>query len=111
DYTIRPKLVATAKGQQGKTYEQLPGIEMPVRIHGALDAPQFKPDYAAAAMSAAKSEIGGRLLEKAGGGKAGGLLGSLLGKEKAKPATGDAGTPEPADPKKKARELLKGLFN
>ena len=111
DYTIRPKLVATAKGQQGKTYEQLPGIEMPVRIHGALDAPQFKPDYAAAAMSAAKSEIGGQLLEKAGGGKAGGLLGSLLGKEKAKPATGDAGTPEPADPKKKARELLKGLFN
>ncbi|MCZ4316079.1 AsmA family protein [Comamonadaceae bacterium G21597-S1] len=111
DYTIRPKLVATAKGQQGKTYEQLSGIEMPVRIYGALDAPQYKPDYAAAAMSAAKSDIGGRLLEKAGGGKAGGLLGSLLGKEKSEPTTEDAGTSEPVDPKKKARELLKGLFN
>jgi len=113
DYTIHPKLVATAKGQEGKSYEQLSGIEMPVRIYGALDAPQYKPDYAAAAMSAAKSEIGSKLLEKASGGKAGGLLGAILGKEEARPApAGAAPTQVPADDKqKKARELLKGLFN
>ncbi len=111
DYTIRPKLVATAKGQQGKTYEQLSGIEMPVRIYGALDAPQYKPDYAAAAMSAAKSDIGGKLLEQAGGSKAGALLGSLLGRDTAKPETDGNAAPAAEDPKKKARELLKGLFN
>lgn len=113
DYTIRPKLVATAKGQEGKTYEQLSGIEMPVRIYGALDAPRYKPDYAAAAMSAAKSEIGGKLLEKASGGKAGSLLGAILGKDAAKPAS-DSAAPAQApsdDKKKKAKELLKGLFN
>ncbi len=118
DYTIRPKLVATAKGLEGKSYEQLSGIEMPVRIYGALDAPRYKPDDAAAAMSAAQSEIGSKLLEKASGGKAsgdkaGGLLGALLGKEAAKPApAGAAPAQAPADDKKKkARELLKGLFN
>ena len=104
DYTVRPKLVATAKGQESKTYEQLGGIEMPVQIYGALDAPQFKPDYAAAAMSLAKSEIGGKLLDKAGaGGGAAGVLGGLLGK----PA---ASASAPAGDKPKPKDLLKGLF-
>lgn len=114
DYTIRPKLVATTKGQDGRTYEQLSGIEMPVKIFGALDAPQYQPDYAAAAMSAAQSEIGGKLLEKAGGGKAGGLLGALAGKGAAPapaPATaGAAPAPAPAEEKKKPKDLLKGLL-
>ncbi len=115
DYTIRPKLVATTKGQEGKSYEQLSGIEMPVKIYGPLDAPQYQPDYAAAAMSAAQSEIGGKLLEKAGGGKAAGLLGALTGKEAAKPTAapapgGVAAAPAPAEEKKSTKDKLKGLF-
>ena len=115
DYTIRPKLVATTKGQEGKSYEQLSGIEMPVKIYGALDAPQYQPDYAAAAMSAAQSEIGGKLLEKAGGGKAAGLLGALTGKEAAKPTAapapgGVAAAPAPAEEKKSTKDKLKGLL-
>ncbi len=114
DYTVRPKLVATSKGQEGKSYEQLSGIEMPVRIFGPLDAPQYQPDYAAAALSAAQSEIGGKLLEKAGAGKAAGLLGAITGKDTAKPAApaaaGTAPAPAPAEPKKKPADLIKGLF-
>ncbi len=112
DYTIRPKLVATSKGQEGKTYEQLSGIEMPVKLYGSLDAPQYQPDYAAAAMSAAQSEIGGKLLEKAGGGKAAGLLGAITGKPAAPATTTPAapGAPAPAQEKPKTKDLLKGLF-
>lgn len=114
DYTIRPKLVATTKGQEGKSYEQLSGIEMPVKIYGPLDAPQYQPDYAAAAMSAAQSEIGGKLLEKAGGGKAGGLLGAFTGKSAAPAAApapgGAAPAPTPAEEKKKPKDLLKGIL-
>ena len=109
DYTIRPKLVATSKGQEGKTYEQLNGIEMPVKLYGSLDAPQYQPDYAAAAMSAAQSEVGGKLLEKVGGGKAAGLLGKLSGNSPA-PAPPAAGTQAPAQEKPKAKDLLKGFF-
>ena len=105
-------MVNTAKGQEGKTYEELAGIEMPVKIFGSLDAPQYQPDYAAAALSAAQSEVGGKLLEKAGGSKLGGLLGTITGQPAPTPAPA-AGAPAgqaPAAAKPKPADLLKGFF-
>jgi AsmA protein len=41
DYTIRPVIVSTPKGQGGKGLEELVGIPIPVRIHGSWNDPQF----------------------------------------------------------------------
>ncbi|MGD8909407.1 MAG: AsmA family protein [Chromatiales bacterium] len=42
DYTIRPVIVNTPKGQGGQGLEELVGIPIPVRIHGSWSDPQFK---------------------------------------------------------------------
>jgi AsmA protein len=42
DYTIRPVIVNTPKGQDGQGLEELVGIPIPVRIHGSWNDPQFK---------------------------------------------------------------------
>ncbi len=42
DYTVKPKLVASLEGQQGKT--DLSGLEVPVRISGSWDKPKIEPD-------------------------------------------------------------------
>jgi AsmA protein len=41
DYTIRPVIVSTPKGQGGRGLEELVGIPIPVRIHGSWSDPQF----------------------------------------------------------------------
>lgn len=41
DYTIRPVIVSTPKGQGGQGLEELVGIPIPVRIHGSWSDPQF----------------------------------------------------------------------
>ena len=66
DYTMRPKLAATAPGgQQG-----LSGLEIPVRVHGSWERPDFKPDLQGVdtnhAIEAAK-EIGKQLKGKDAG--------------------------------------------
>ncbi len=42
DYTIRPVIVNTPKGQDGQGLEELVGIPIPVRIQGSWSDPQFK---------------------------------------------------------------------
>lgn len=44
-YLTRPKLVASLEGQGGGS--DLSGLEIPVRVHGPWDNPQFSPDLAA----------------------------------------------------------------
>ena len=41
DYTIRPVIVNTAKGQGGEGLEELEGIPIPVRIEGSWSDPRF----------------------------------------------------------------------
>ncbi len=41
DYTIRPVIVSTPKGQGGQGLEELVGVPIPVRIHGSWSDPQF----------------------------------------------------------------------
>jgi AsmA protein len=42
DYTIRPVIVSTPKGQGGQELEELVGVPIPVRIHGSWSDPKFK---------------------------------------------------------------------
>ncbi len=42
DYTVKPKLVASLEGQQGDATAS--GIEVPVRISGSWDKPQYQAD-------------------------------------------------------------------
>jgi AsmA protein len=41
DYTIRPVIVNTPKGQGGQGLEELVGVPIPVRIHGGWSDPRF----------------------------------------------------------------------
>ena len=42
DYTVKPKIVASLEGQQGAA--SLSGLEIPVRITGPWEKPNFEPD-------------------------------------------------------------------
>ena len=42
DYTVKPKIVASLEGQQGAA--NLSGLEIPVRITGPWDKPNYEPD-------------------------------------------------------------------
>jgi AsmA protein len=41
DYTIRPVIVSSPKGQGGEGLDELVGVPIPVRIHGAWSDPKF----------------------------------------------------------------------
>jgi AsmA protein len=63
DYTVKPTLVATAKGQGGKDVGQLSGLTVPVKLTGPLDGMKYKVDYSAAASDLAKSKVGEKAKE------------------------------------------------
>jgi len=44
DYRLITKLAETTKGQGGKEFEDVAGIEIPVIVEGPLSSPSFKPD-------------------------------------------------------------------
>lgn len=46
DYTVRPVLVSTPKGQGGEGMEELVGVPIPVRLKGAWSDPQWSVDLA-----------------------------------------------------------------
>lgn len=87
DYTARPKIVGSVAGQGGGL--ELAGLEVPVRIHGSWDAPEFTPDLQGALKSSAVQEVikdpskaveaAKRIGKQLGGKKAGALLRDLLG--------------------------------
>jgi AsmA protein len=47
DYLANAKLSATMKGQGGRDASQLTGVNIPVKLTGALDNPQWHVDYSA----------------------------------------------------------------
>jgi len=47
DYLANAKLAATMKGQGGRDASQLTGVNIPVKLSGALDNPQWHVDYSA----------------------------------------------------------------
>lgn len=124
DYTAKPTIVGTTKGQGGKEADQLTGVSLPIKITGTFANPKFGMDLAAFGAALAKSN----LLDNVAGDKAEavkGLLGdgnkveaigNLLNKKKSDSAT-SAETTTPEEPKKekkskdKAEKKLKELLN
>lgn len=64
DYSIRPVLVNTPQGQGGKGLEDLVGIPIPVRIHGAWTDPQFNIQLAQVLKEQQKARLQEKLDKK-----------------------------------------------
>jgi len=64
DYSIRPVLVNTPQGQGGKGLEDLVGVPIPVRIHGAWADPQFNIQLAQILEERQKARLQEKLDEK-----------------------------------------------
>ena len=127
NYTAKPTIVKSLKGQGGKELDDLDGIAIPIKISGTFAAPKYGMDFAAVGSALAKykllEKIGGEKGAAAGkllGGDAAGGLDSLLnGKKATEPAPADGTAPaQPAEKpqsledkaKEKAEKKLKKLF-
>jgi AsmA protein len=74
-YLLRATVVATTKGQGGKDLAELNGLTVPVKLTGALGAPQYSIDFTGMAIDLAKREAERELLRRATGQTSG--LGSV----------------------------------
>lgn len=128
NYTAKPTVVASLKGQGGANLDDLSGITIPVKLTGTFAKPEYAIDFAAIGTALAQK----KLLDKVGGAKGEALKGlvggnkedalkSLFGgkKQEAAPAaTGtsaatEAATPAPAPaatPEDKAKKKLNKLL-
>ena len=92
DYVLKPALVASATGQQGR--DDLAGIAVPVHLHGPLDALKYEVDTSALVSRELRERLKERLDERLG----------------AKPPAGQ----KPASPRDElrdqVRERLRGLL-
>lgn len=95
DYTMRPKLVANLQGDGGE--KNATGIEVPVRITGPWQQPEFTPDIAGALNSDGTVDAVKQIGKQLKGKNAGEVVQDLFGK-------GSDGGPS------KAQKLLDNLF-
>ncbi len=101
DYTVKPKIVASLEGQQGTT-TGLNGLEIPVRITGALDKPKVEPDLKGVLADPNKAIEAVKEISKQFKGKnANEIVDGLLGKK----SDGSGGSTS------NAKELLKNFLN
>lgn len=125
NYTAKPTIVKSIKGQGGENLDELAGIGIPLKISGSFAAPKFGLDTQAIMTGLAKSQ----LLDKVGGDKGAavkeliggdnkldaikGLLNNKKSSDAAAPAdngTETAPAEKPATVEDKAKEKLKGLL-
>jgi AsmA protein len=57
NYTARPTIVETSKGQGGRGLEDLGGLTVPVKLSGTFAQPKYKIDVAGMAREQAKGQI------------------------------------------------------
>jgi AsmA protein len=100
DYTAKPSIVETSKGQGGKDLSNLKGVTIPIRLTGSLWKPKYKVDLAAVAREQAKRQVNKELdkhkdeIKE----KINDKLGELLfGRKKNKQPADDSGA-SPAEP-------------
>ncbi len=110
NYTAKPTIVGTAKGQGGRGLDQLEGVTLPIRLTGTFAAPKYKIDFAGALKSRAKQEVQKQVdehkeeLKEKLSKKLGPALDSLFGGKKQKqpveapPAEAQPTEPAPAAP-------------
>ncbi|MDP2105640.1 MAG: AsmA-like C-terminal region-containing protein, partial [Desulfobulbaceae bacterium] len=129
NYTAKPTIVKSLKGQGGADLDELSGIPIPIKVSGTFANPKFGMDIAALATGLAKS----KMLEKIGGDKGAavqeliggdnkvdalkGLLGNKKKSTDSKPEETDPASAPEAAPKEekksvedKAKEGLKDLL-
>jgi AsmA protein len=97
DYVLKASVVATSKGQGGRSAADLRGVTVPVKLTGALDAPQWAVDFTGLATGLAKDAIQNEILNRAVGGGEPGAAGK---KESGKPSSVED----------TVRDRLKGIF-
>ena len=111
NYTAKPSIVETSKGQGGKDLSSLNGVTIPIRLSGSLWKPKYKIDIADAVREKAKAEVKQQLdehkdeIKQKLNDKLGELLFGKQKKPKEAPAepsaeqpAGPAATTEPAEP-------------
>lgn len=108
NYTAKPTLVKSLKGQEGADLNTLDGLTIPVKVSGTFSAPKYGIDYSAVGVALAKSNLTDKLggsnnqavKDLLSGNKEDALKSLLGGKKKdapaAEPATSAATTTEPA---------------
>src|SRR5450830_883319 len=106
NYTAKPTIVNSLKGQGGKDLDDLNGLTVPVKLSGTFTKPEYKIDFASLATALALAQK--KLLDKVGGSQGEALKGlvggnkqdalkSLLGGNKKQDAA-PANTTTPAAP-------------
>jgi AsmA protein len=68
DYTLKASVVATSKGQGGRDVSALRGVTVPVKLTGALHAPQWSIDFTGMATGLAKETLQREILDRTLGG-------------------------------------------
>ena len=94
-YTTKPTLVSSLKGQGGADLDDLSGIGIPIKISGTFANPKYGMDLAALGSAMAKSKLTEKLGAQKGdavgkliGGDSAGAINSLLTKpSESKPTT------------------------
>ena len=125
NYTAKPTVVKSLKGQGGADLDELSGIPIPIKISGTFANPKYGMDFTAIASGLAQSKLldkvggekGAAVKELIGGGDKAEALKGLLGKKKTTEApapTAPAGTEAapaqpaaPAEEPKSAEEIAK----
>lgn len=114
NYTAKPTIVKSLKGQGGADVDQLAGIGIPVKITGTFSQPKFGMDMTAVASSLAQSKLldkvggekGAAVKELIGGENKADALKGLLNKKKSTDA-GDSTQAAPAEEPKSLKEQTK----
>ena len=125
NYTAKPTVVKSLKGQGGADLDELSGIPIPIKISGTFANPKYGMDFTAIASGLAQSKLlekvggekGAAVKELIGGGDKAEALKGLLGKKKATEApaptaptgteTAPAQPAAPAEEPKSAEEIVK----
>lgn len=128
NYTAKPTIVNSLKGQGGSDFDMMSGLTIPIKVTGTFAKPSYALDFSGLAAGIAKN----KLLENVGGAKGDAVKGLISGNKadaiksllgggnKTAPAqqvtpAGDATTPTPAPaptatPEEKAKKKLNKLL-
>ena len=97
NYTAKPTIVETSKGQGGKELSQLNGVTIPIRLTGSLWKPKYKVDISDAVREKARQKIEEKLADPEVKQKINDKLGELLfGKKKKKDQPAEQPAEQPA---------------
>lgn len=124
NYTAKPTVVNSLKGQGGSDLSLLNGLTIPIKVTGSFTKPNYAIDFSGLAAGIAKN----KLLENVGGSKGDAIKGLISGNKadaiksliggsnKAAPTqeaapTGDTATPPPANtPEEKVKKKLNKIL-